>query len=327
MRRARIIGTGSYVPEKVITNQDFEKYLDTTDEWIVSRTGIRERHIAAEDENTSDLSVNAARNALDMAGLSVQDIDLIIVGTITGDYPWPATACVVQDKLGAGQIAAYDISAACSGFIFALNNAVAQIESGAIKRALVIGAEVFSRILDYNDRNTCLLFGDAAGAVVLEAHEGGDRGILSTHLHSDGSYRELLYQPGFGSVVTPTEERVRNGDHFIKMQGNEVYKVAVRMLAEVALEALEANGMTLDDMDLLIPHQANLRILEAASKRLKLPAEKVYINVDRFGNTSAATIPLALDEVNRAGKLKENDIIVLNAFGAGFTWASACLRW
>ena len=326
MKRARIIGTGSYVPEKVMTNKDFEKYLDTTDEWIVARTGIRERHIAAEGENTSDLCVNAAKNALDMAGLTAKDIDLIVVGTITGDYPWPATACVVQDKLGA-KCAAYDISAACSGFIYSLNNAVAQIESGAIDRALVIGAEVFSRILDYNDRNTCLLFGDAAGAVVLEAHEGGDRGILSTHLHSDGSYRELLYQPGFGAVLPPTEERVRNGEHNIVMQGNEVFKVAVRMLAEVAIEALEANGMTIEDVDLLIPHQANRRILEAAAKRLKIPDDKVYINVDRFGNTSAATIPLALDEANRAGKLKENDIIVLNAFGAGFTWASACLRW
>jgi 3-oxoacyl-[acyl-carrier-protein] synthase-3 len=195
--RALITGTGSYVPEKVLTNQDFEKYLDTTDEWIVARTGIRERHIAAENENTSDLCVLAARNAIDMAGIKAEDVDLIIVATITGDYPWPATACIVQDKIGARQCGAYDISAACSGFIYALNNAVAQIESGAIQRALVIGAETLSRIVDYDDRNTCLLFGDAAGAVVLEAREG-ERGILSSHLHADGSYLELLYQPGFG---------------------------------------------------------------------------------------------------------------------------------
>ncbi|MGD9019970.1 MAG: beta-ketoacyl-ACP synthase III [Desulfuromonadales bacterium] len=324
--RALITGTGSYVPEKVLTNQDFEKYLDTTDEWIVARTGIRERHIAAENENTSDLCVLAARNAIDMAGIKAEDVDLIIVATITGDYPWPATACIVQDKIGARQCGAYDISAACSGFIYALNNAVAQIESGAIQRALVIGAETLSRIVDYDDRNTCLLFGDAAGAVVLEAREG-ERGILSSHLHADGSYLELLYQPGFGSAVTPTEQGVRDRGYFLKMQGNEVFKVAVKMLAEVAQEALEANDMTIDDIALLIPHQANIRILEATAKRMQLPAEKVYINVDRFGNTSAATIPLALDEANRAGKLKENDIIVLNAFGGGFTWASACLRW
>jgi 3-oxoacyl-[acyl-carrier-protein] synthase-3 len=324
--RARITGTGSYVPEKILTNQDFEKYLDTTDEWIVARTGIRERHIAAEGEQTSDLSVHAARNAIDMAGIKVEDIDLIIVGTITGDYPWPATACIVQDKLGAKQCGAYDLSAACSGFIYALSNAVAQIESGTVKRALVIGAETLSRIVDYDDRNTCLLFGDAAGAVVLEAEEG-DRGILSSHLHADGSYLELLYQPGFGTAVTPSEQVLRDRGYFLKMQGNEVFKVAVKMLAEVAQEALDANGMTIDDIDLLIPHQANIRILEATAKRMKLPLDKVYINVDRFGNTSAATIPLALDEVNRAGKLKENDILVLNAFGGGFTWASTCLRW
>jgi len=324
--RARITGTGSYVPEKILTNKDFEKYLDTTDEWIVARTGIRERHIAAEGENTSDLCLKAARNAIDMAGIKAEDIDLIIVATITGDYPWPATACIVQNKLGAKQCGAYDISAACSGFIYALSNAVAQIESGAIKRALVIGAETLSRIVDYNDRNTCLLFGDAAGAVVLEAGEG-ERGILSSHLHSDGSYFELLGQPAFGTAVTPTEEIIRDRGYFLTMQGNEVFKVAVKMLAEVAQEAVEANGMTIDDIDLLIPHQANIRILEATAKRMKLPSEKVYINVDRFGNTSAATIPLALDEANRAGKLKENDLLVLNAFGGGFTWAATCLRW
>lgn len=326
MIRARITGTGSYVPEKILTNKDFEKYLDTTDEWIVARTGIRERHIAAEGENTSDLCLKAARNAIDMAGIKAEDIDLIIVATITGDYPWPATACIVQNKLGAKQCGAYDISAACSGFIYALSNAVAQIESGAIKRALVIGAETLSRIVDYNDRNTCLLFGDAAGAVVLEAGEG-ERGILSSHLHSDGSYFELLGQPAFGTAVTPTEEIIRDRGYFLTMQGNEVFKVAVKMLAEVAQEAVEANGMTVDDIDLLIPHQANIRILEATAKRMKLPSEKVYINVDRFGNTSAATIPLALDEANRAGKLKENDLLVLNAFGGGFTWAATCLRW
>ncbi len=326
MRRARIIGTGSYVPEKVMTNHDFEKYLDTSDEWIVARTGIRERRIAAEGEFTSDLSVNAANRALEMAGVTIDDIDVIVVGTITGDYPWPATACVVQDKLGAKKTPAYDISAACSGFIFGLNDVTAQIEAGKIDRALVIGAEVFSRILNYDDRNTCLLFGDAAGAVVIEGQEG-DRGVLSTHIYSDGSYRELLYQPGFGAVMPASEEAVRQGSYYLQMQGNEVFKVAVKMLAEVAQEALDANDFTLDDVDMLIPHQANIRILEASAKRLNIPLEKVYINVDKFGNTSAATIPVALDEANRAGKIKENDILVFNAFGAGFTWGSACLRW
>jgi len=324
--RAKIIGTGSYVPEKIMTNQDFEKYLDTSDDWIVARTGIRERHIAAEGEYTSDLAVNAARNALDMAGLQPDDIDLIIVGTITSDYPWPATACIVQDKLGAKHCGAFDISAACSGFIYALSNAVAQIESGAIKRALVIGAETLSRIVDYNDRNTCLLFGDAAGAVVLEGQET-DKGVLSTHLHADGSYLKLLYQPRFDLPPTLTEENLRDVDYFLKMAGNEVFKVAVKMLAEVAQEAIEANGMSVDDVSLLIPHQANIRIIEATAKRCGMSMDKVYVNVDRYGNTSAATIPLALDEANRAGKLKDNDILVLNAFGGGFTWASACIRW
>ena len=203
---------------------------------------------------------------------------------------------------------------------------VAQIETGAVKRALVIGAETLSRIIDYEDRNTCLLFGDGAGAVIVEGHEG-EQGILSTHLHADGSYLELLYQPGFGTVVTPSEAVIKHRGYFLEMQGSEVFKVAVKMLSEVALEALEANNLTVEDIDLLIPHQANIRILEATAKRMKMDQEKVYMNVDRYGNTSAATIPIALDEVNRAGKLKENDIIVLNAFGGGFTWASACLRW
>ncbi|PLX76251.1 MAG: 3-oxoacyl-ACP synthase [Desulfuromonas sp.] len=326
MRRARIIGTGSYMPEKVMANSDFEKYLDTTDEWIVTRTGIRERRIAADGEFTSDLAVNAARKALDMAGLTPTDLDLIVVGTITGDYPWPATACIVQDKLGAGQCGAYDLSAACSGFLYALNNATALIEAGNINRALVIGAETLSRIVDYEDRNTCLLFGDGAGAVILEGQDG-DQGVLSTHLHADGSYLELLYQPGFGTAVTPTEALVRDRGYFLKMQGNEVFKVAVKMLTEVAQEALAKNDMTIADVDLLIPHQANIRILEATAKRLKIDQDKVFVNVDKYGNTSAATIPVALDEANRSGRLKDNNIIVLNAFGGGFTWASACLRW
>ena len=326
MKRARITGTGSYVPEKVWTNADLEKFVDTSDEWIVTRTGISERHVIADDQNTSDLASNAAKNALEMAGVAAEDIDLIVMATITADYPWPASACIVQENIGAKNAFAYDLSAACSGFLYALDSAVAQLESGRIKKALVIGAEALTRIVDWKDRNTCVLFGDAAGAVVLEAVEG-DRGILSTHLHSDGAFLDLLYQPGFGTRHMPSEEAVRDRGYFLKMEGNEVFKVAVRMLTEVALEAVAHNGMTMEDVDLFIPHQANIRILEATAKRLKLPADKVYINVNRFGNTSAATIPLAMDEANRAGKLKENDLILLDAFGGGFTWASALLRW
>ncbi len=326
MKKARIIGTGSCVPEKIVTNFDLEKFLDTSDQWIVSRTGIRERRIAADDETTSDLATRAAERALAMAGLSAEDIDYIVVGTITGDYPWPATACVVQNNLGAKTAAAFDVSAACSGFVFALDTAARQIEAGAVRRALVIGAEVLSRIIDWEDRNTCVLFGDGAGAVVLEASEG-DQGVLSTHLHSDGSYLELLYQPGFGNRHPASEQGVRDRLQFLKMQGNEVFKVAVRSLSEVALEALEANGLKAEDLDLFIPHQANRRILEATAKRLGLTEEQVYINVDRFGNTSGASIPIALDEANRAGRMKEGDLVMFDAFGGGFTWGAALLRW
>ena len=324
--KARITGTGSYVPEKVLTNLDLEKFLDTNDEWIRTRTGISERHIAAEGENTSDLATQAAKRALEMAGVSPAEIDLIVVGTITGDYPWPATACVVQSNLGAMNAGAYDVSAACSGFLYALSNAVDRIEAGRSKKALVIGAEILTRIIDWEDRNTCVLFGDAAGAVVVEAQEG-DSGVLSTHLYSDGNQLELLYQPGFGTRLVVNEESLRKKDYFLKMQGNEVFKVAVRSLSEVANIALEANALTVEDIDLFIPHQANIRILNATAKKIGLKDEQVYINVDRFGNTSAATIPLAMDEANRAGRIKKGDIILLDAFGGGFTWAAALLRW
>jgi len=324
--RARITGTGSYVPEKVLTNLDLEKFIDTNDEWIRTRTGICERHIAADDENTSDLATRAAERALEMAGVDAKDIELIIVGTITGDYPWPATACIVQSNLGAMNAGAFDVSAACSGFLYALSCAVDRIEAGRCKKALVIGAEILTRIIDWEDRNTCVLFGDAAGAVVLEAREG-DRGILSTHLHADGTQLELLYQPGFGTRNLPNVESLEKKDYFLQMQGNEVFKVAVRSMADVARIALEANNMSVADIDLFIPHQANIRILEATAKRIGLHDDQVYINVDRFGNTSGATIPLALDEANRAGRIKEGDILLFDAFGGGFTWASTLLRW
>ena len=326
MKRVRIIGTGSYAPEKVLTNFDLEKFVDTTDEWISSRTGIRERHIAAEGEYTSDLAAKAGARALEMAGLTADQIDLIIVATITGDYPWPATACIVQEKLKAVNAVAFDISAACTGFVFALSTASAFITAGTAKRALVIGAEVFTRAVDWSDRNTCVLFGDGAGAVVIDSHDGA-QGILSSHLHSDGSYAELLYQPGFGSVHPPTEEGLKEHLPFLKMQGSEVFKVAVRSLADVALEALAANQLTVADVNLFIPHQANQRILDACAKRIGFNADQVYCNVERYGNTSSASIPLALDEANRAGKIHSGDLVLLDAFGGGFTWGTILLRW
>ncbi|EAT15930.1 beta-ketoacyl-ACP synthase III [Desulfuromonas acetoxidans] len=326
MKKARIIGTGSYRPEKVLTNFDLEKMVDTNNEWITARTGIKERRIAADHEMTSDLAVNAARKALEMAETKPEEIDLVIVGTITGDYPWPSTACLVQDKLGAVNAAAWDVSAACSGFVYALASATQYLESGHSKKALVIGAEVLSRIIDWEDRNTCILFGDGAGAVVLEAQEG-EQGVLSTHLHSDGSYWELLYQPGFGARHPASVSGIEQRLPFLRMAGNEVFKVAVRSLYDVAIEALDANQMTAKDVDLLFPHQANRRILDAVKKRLKLNDDQMYVNVDMCGNTSGASIPLALDEANRNGQLNEGDVLLFDAFGGGFTWGAALVRW
>jgi 3-oxoacyl-[acyl-carrier-protein] synthase-3 len=324
--RARITGTGSYVPEKVLTNLDIEKFLDTNDEWIKARTGISERHIASDDEQTSDLATRAAERAMEMAGVTAEELDLIVVGTITGDYPWPATACVVQANLGAKNAGAYDVSAACSGFLYALSCAIDRVEAGRAKKVLVIGAEILSRIVNWEDRNTCILFGDAAGAVVVEASEGPN-GVLSTHLHADGTQLELLYQPGFGTKFLPSVEALESKNYFLEMQGNEVFKVAVRSMSEVASIALQENNMTVEDVDLFIPHQANIRILKATAKKIGLKDEQVYINVNRFGNTSGATIPLALDEANRAGRIKEGDVLLLDAFGGGFTWAATLLRW
>ncbi|TYP00251.1 3-oxoacyl-[acyl-carrier-protein] synthase-3 [Geothermobacter ehrlichii] len=326
MLRARITGTGSYLPKKILSNHDLEKMVDTSDEWITTRTGIRERRVAADSEATSDLAVNAARRALEMAGVAPEEIDYLVVGTITGDFPWPATACLVQDRLGAKNAFAVDVSAACSGFIYALDSAVKQVVSGAVGKALVIGAEVLTRIMDWTDRNTCVLFGDAAGAVVVEATDGGS-GVLSTHLHSDGSYWELLYQPGFGTRHPVSEQGIKERIPFLRMQGNEVFKVAVRSMTEVAEEALAANGIKAGDLRLFIPHQANIRILDAVAKRLGLGEDQVFVNVHKYGNTSGATIPVALDEANRQGMLKEGDLVLLDAFGGGFTWGSVLIRW
>lgn len=324
--KSRVIGTGAYTPEKVLTNFDLEKMVETSNDWIVARTGIEERHIAADDEMTSDLAAKAAERALEMAGVAPEELDVIVMGTITGDYPWPATACVVQAKIGAKNAFAYDVSAACSGFLYALASADDFLMAGRGKKALVIGAETFSRFVDWTDRNTCVLFGDGAGAVVLEAQEG-ESGILSSHLHADGNHLELLYQPGFGAKHQPSIEGIEARLPYLKMQGNEVYKHAVRMLTEVSKEALAHNGYTSKDVAQFIPHQANLRILEATTKRLKLTEEQCFINVNKYGNTSAATIPIAIDEANRGGKLKEGDLILMAAFGGGFTWGGTLLRW
>jgi len=327
MLRARITGTGSAVPEKILTNQDIEKLVDTNDEWITTRTGINERRIAAAGEYTSTFATLAARRALAMAGVSAEELDLIILATVTPDFPFPATACIIQDALGASNAAAFDLSAACSGFIYGLNMAEAQIKSGMARKVLVLGAEVLSRVVDFSDRNTCILFGDGSGAVVLEA-EIGDQGILSTHLFTNGRHWNLLYQPGVGSR-NPANVRATIDDklYFLRMEGNEVFKHAVRAMGDAAVAALEANQVHADQLALLIPHQANLRIIEAIGKRMGLPEEKIYVNLHKYGNTSSASIPIALDEANREGRIRPGDLVLLDAFGGGFTCGSALIKW
>ena len=326
MIRPRITGTGSALPEKILTNFDLEKMVDTTDEWIVARTGIRERRIAVEGEYTSTFATAAALRALEMAGVKASEIDLIVVGTLSPDFPFPSTACIVQQAIGASNATCFDLSAACSGFVYALATAEKFIVSGSVKKALVIGAEVLSRIVDWTDRNTCLLFGDGAGAVVLEAAEG-ENGILSSHMHSDGNYWEILYQKGCGSRNPATQQNLDDRLVYLTMHGNEVFKFAVRAMAEVAQEALAANGMTAQDVSLFIPHQANQRIVDSVGKRLSLSTDQVFVNLDRYGNTSAASIPIALDEAMHAGRVKEGDIVLLDAFGGGLTWGASLIRW
>ncbi|MBF0403805.1 MAG: ketoacyl-ACP synthase III [Nitrospirae bacterium] len=324
--KAKIISTGSYVPSRRLTNGELEQMVDTSDKWIMERTGIRERRIAAEGENTSDLAYEAAVLALSRAGISASSLDIIIVATITGDMPIPATACFLQNRLNATQAAAFDINAACSGFLFGLSTANAYIKSGMYKRILLVGAEALSRFTDWEDRNTCVLFGDGAGAVILEAADG-QSGILSVDIHSDGSYWELLNLPGGGSKYPPSEEAAANRLHYIKMKGNETFKVAVRTLEKLVIDALEKNGLKSSDIALLVPHQANLRIISATATRLGIGMDKVMVNLDKCGNTSAASIPIALDEAATSGRIKENDTIILEAFGGGLTWASAVIRW
>lgn len=320
---ARIAGTGSYLPEKVLTNDDLSKIVDTTDEWIHSRTGIRERHIAAEGETTSDLGYHAAVRALEAAGVEAAEVDLIIVGTTTPDVIFPSTACLIQAKLGVAGCPAFDVNAACSGFVYALSVADNFIRSGAARTALVIGAETLTRMVDWTERTSCVLFGDGAGAVVLKADS--ETGILSTHLHSDGAKRELLYNPVGVSVGFKLDEP--NAGVRIRMSGNDVFKYAVKALDSVVDETLAANGLDKHDLDWLIPHQANLRIIEATAKRLEMPMERVVVTVDRHGNTSSGSVPLALDEAVRSGRVQRGQLLLLEAFGGGFTWGSALLRY
>ena len=326
MIRSRIVGTGSYLPEKVLTNEDLEKIVDTSDEWILTRTGISERRITDNGEASSTLATRAALNALEMAGVSPHELDVIIVGTVTPDMFFPSVGCLLQDALGAKKAVAFDLSAGCTGFVYALSVADSFIKNGQYKKALVVGTENLSKVTDYQDRGTCVLLGDGAGAVVVVGEEG-QQGILSTHLHSDGSYKDLLFQPGGGSQIPPTHESIDSRLHYLKMDGNKLFKIAVKSLEDVVIEALACNNLKDSEIDLLIPHQANLRIIQAIAKRLNLPEEKVFVNIHKYGNTSSASIPIALDEANRAGRIKEGNLLLLNAFGAGLTWGSALVRW
>ena len=320
---SRIAGTGSYLPEKVLTNDDLSKLVDTSDEWIASRTGIRERHVAAEGETTGDLAYHAAVRALEAAGVAASELDLIVLGTTTPDLIFPSTACLVQHRLGANGCPAFDVNAACSGFVYALSVADQFIRSGAVKTALVIGAETLTRMLDWSDRGTCVLFGDGAGAVVLKADR--ETGILSTHLHADGGKKELLWNPvGVSAGFRPDEH---NAGVKVLMTGNEVFKHAVKALDAVVEETLEANGLERHAIDWLIPHQANLRIIEATAKRLDMPMERVVVTVDKHGNTSSGSVPLALDTAIRSGQVQRGQLLLLEAFGGGFTWGSALLRY
>ncbi|MBI2878071.1 MAG: ketoacyl-ACP synthase III [Candidatus Tectomicrobia bacterium] len=328
MRATKIIGVGSYAPATVLTNQDLERMVETSDEWIVARTGIKERRVAAPGEVTSDLATQASLRALEEAGVGAEELDLLIVGTISPDMLLPSTACAVQAKLGAKNAAAFDIAAACSGFLYGLAVAHGFIQSRCYNTILVIGVEIMTRTLDWTDRTTCVLFGDGGGAAVVRGVETTEKeGVLSVHLHSDGNSMQYLYRPGGGSLYPATQETVAQRLHYVKMDGPETFKGAVRAMSEAAREALLFHDCRPEDLALLIPHQANKRIIDAVTDRLKLPKEKVFINVERYGNTSAGSIPLALDEALRGGRIQRGDRILLTTFGAGFTWASTMIRW
>lgn len=319
---SRIAGTGSYLPEKALTNKEMESMVDTSDQWIRERTGIEQRHIAAEGQTTVDLAEQASRRAIEAAGISADEIDLIVFATSTPDKIFPGSACILQARLGIQGCPAFDVQAVCSGFVYALSVADKFIKTGSSKKVLVVGAEVFSRIVNWEDRGTCVLFGDGAGAVILEASE--ETGILSTHIHADGRYEELLHVP---CGIASNYEQVKAGRAFIEMKGNEVFKMAVNTLGKIVDETLAANQMEKSEIDWLVPHQANLRIIAATARKLSMPMDRVVVTVDQHGNTSAASIPLALDAAVRDGRIQRNEVVLLEAFGGGFTWGAALLRY
>ncbi|OEG00357.1 3-oxoacyl-ACP synthase [Vulcanibacillus modesticaldus] len=321
-----ILGTGSYLPKKVLTNFDLEKMVDTSDEWIVSRTGIKERRIVTREQAASDLAYEAALSALEKAKISAEQLDLIIVATVTPDHLFPSTACILQDKLGAKKAAAFDLSAACSGFLYGITTAAQFIQAGVYKYVLVIGVETLSKITDWTDRNTCVLFGDGAGAAVLGPVEEG-YGLLSFELGADGSGGNLLKQPAGGSRLPASEETVAQGLHYIQMNGQEVFKFAVKTMEQASIRVIEKAGLKKEDIDLLVPHQANIRIIDYAAKRLELDDEKVIVNVDKYGNMSSATIPIALDEAVVENRINHGDNVLLIGFGGGLTWGAAILKW
>jgi len=326
MIRAKVVGTGAYAPERVLTNAELETMVATSDEWIVQRTGIRERRIVAEGEATADLAVRAAERALASAKLTPTDIDFIIVGTTTPDMILPSTANLVQLRLGCRRVGSVDVLAACAGSVYSMLMGAQFIETGKYRRVLAIGAEALSRIVDYTDRGTCIILADGAGAAVLEASEDGS-GIIDGDLYSEGKYWELLYMPGGGARHPATHETVDKRMHYAKMKGNEVFKVAVRMFAESTSQLLERHGFKASDVDLFIPHQANLRIIEAAAKRVDLPMDRVFVNVDKYGNTGAASVYVAMAEAVEAGRLRPGDLVLIAAFGGGFAWGAALMRW
>ncbi len=325
--RSLIVGTGAYSPEKVLTNADMEKLVETNDEWIVERTGIRERHMARPDESTGDMAIVAAQRALEMAGIAAADVELIVVGPITPDLPWPSTAALLQGRLGNKKAFAFDVSAACAGSIYALSIADRYVAAGLVKNALVLGAESLTKIVNWKDRNTCILFGDGAGAMVLKPTDDPRRGVQSIELHTDGSAWGLLHQPGPGSRRPLTHQLIDEGGQYLYMAGREVYKFAVRALVDGCRETLAANHLTAGDVTHVIAHQANKRILDATLSRLEIPASKCWMNLEKYGNTSSASVPTTLDEANRAGWLKPGDTILLMAIGAGMSWGAGIVRW
>lgn len=325
MSFVRIISTGTSIPKKIISNSDLEKIVDTNDEWITARTGIKERRVADENHASSDLGVEASLKAIERASLDPKDIDVIIVGTITPDYIFPSTACLIQERIGASNAYAFDISAGCSGYLYALQVAKSLMDGDSAETILVIGTETMTRVLDYQDRGTCILFGDGAGATILQKSD--KQGILSICLGSDGGGWDLLYQPGGGSKMPPTEQSIKDRMHYLKMNGKEVFKMAVKSMGNASVEAIEKAGIKAEDIDIFIAHQANYRIMDAVRKRINLPIEKVFMNISKYGNTSSASVPIALDEALEEGRIKEGDLVLFSAFGAGFTWGASVIQW